>query len=227
MNSKIPYLKGLTLLVTSLGLAACADYYGSGYQSYPRSRSYTEINTYRYNPPAVVYPAPRYPNSNDYNTSRDYSIKNKYEINHNYYSYPQDKDEDHDHHEHHHSDESDDSRRNIYYGNTPLHNEQPYPVRQHPQINTDNNAGNRIREQRENRYQPNPRQDRTLGQQEYDKAMEQFRQHKMEQVRQQPERHSQDMPMQQAPERQRPEKFHNGTTGEHRRRGSQPGNPSE
>lgn len=147
-------LKTLAALILGLSLTSCADYYGTGYH-YPRTRTYTEINSYRYNTPPRPYPAPQYPvaPTTEYNSNTT-SIRNEYEINKNYYSYPQ---------------------NNQNSAPPPAEYQQRNNVYITPYPNTGSSDDDH-RERQGNRPEVDQDRVRTLGQQEYDKKFQQIEQ---------------------------------------------------
>ncbi len=151
-----PPATSLVLLI-SLGLTACGDYYGTTYR-YPTYRTYTQTQTYRH---TVPVPPPV--------NSQSYSLHKEYEINHyNYYGSPTPPDHDTPHSDDHHQDGY---QYRVMPQPTPAF-PAPYPRMAQPP------APYQGMGQPEPRVSPpdQSRPARTYGQQEFDKKMEQLRQ---------------------------------------------------
>ena len=153
--------KTLLWLSLGLGLSACVDMYETGYR-YPRTRTYTQVETYHYVPPQPRYPAPQAPTTiNSESNSSNYSIKNEYEINQNYYAAPP-------------TDSSEQSspdeyrRGGQYHGDAPDTPQQVYPGRMTPRFRGGDAGGSE-----------SPDVTR-LGQQEFEKKMQQMRERRQE-----------------------------------------------
>ncbi|MGI9211921.1 MAG: hypothetical protein ACR2HF_05570 [Methylococcaceae bacterium] len=161
------------MLLASLGLVACGDYYGTSYR-YPYTR--TQTQTYQYYVPPANNPA-----------SPGYSINRDYEINNNYYVYPGQQNREHDHD---HDDDRDrdrdrdrDQDRDRHDADRYQGNPMPYPQRPPSVYSTPNRQQPGYRPVMP-QIMPGNRDDhgsddrgaRTCGQQEFDKKMEQMRQ---------------------------------------------------